>query len=192
MGSRIGFVAAIVLGTLLSGSASMVGAQQKASAAPGAAIAKDARLSPTELAKIVEAYGLLIYSAPVPCHDADCSAQINFTFVTVGDQSICIAQVPESLVFDPGNTPRRITWTLNPAGAPPGAVVQFPMKHGILVVYDANGQIKPDAMQTNPLTYGATNKHKKETATYVPVILYTPAGAAPGVCATGDPKIVNN
>jgi hypothetical protein len=194
MSSRIGFVAAVVLGALLLGSAPMLGAQEKAPAARDAASGKNGRLSLAELRQFVATYRSLVYKLPQPC-PADCKVQITFTFVTVDGQGYCFADIPESLIFTHGAKPARITWTLNPAGSlPTGASVAFHMYHGILVVDDANSELVPDPMWINSLTYGATNQNNVQaTATYVPVILYTAAdGVGPSVCATGDPKIVNN
>ena len=118
--------------------------------------------------------------------------QITMSSASVNGQDVCIAQLPVSLTFTGAgsNKKRTITWTL----VTNNLLVEFPTKNGILVVDDANGQINPDNARTDPVTYKAKNKHDAQgDATYVPVILYrTAAGEAPSVCATGDPKVVNN
>jgi len=170
---------ALVLGALLLGSASVAAGQAKAP------------VRDTELVKLIEAYRLLFYSAPQQCGGADCSVQITLTVTSVDGQDICIAKLPSSIQFpNTGNGQRNITWTLNTGGY----LVEFPTKNGIMVIDDPKTQIIPDPARTSPVAYGAKNKHNaKGTATYVPVVLYrSAADQPPGVCATGDPQIVNN
>jgi hypothetical protein len=193
MGRRIGFVAAVVLGTVLLGSASMAGAQEKAPAKRSAAIGKDARPDSLVLAKIVAAYRRLFFSPGQDCNADPCNVSITPTIVKVEEQDICIAKIPESLNFNntnPGNPTKTINWII----APGGMLVEFHAKNGILLVDDVKQQIKPNNARTDTVTYSAQNKHKqREAATYVPVILYrSAADQAPSVCATGDPQIVNN
>jgi hypothetical protein len=192
MSSRIGFVAAIVLGALLLGSSSTSEGQEKAQAGRGAATGKDALAMPLPV-KIVAAYRRLFFSPAQDCNADPCNVSITPTIVKVEEQDICIAKIPESLNFNntnSSNLTKTITWIVVPGGM----LVEFHPKNGILLVDDPKQQIKPDNARTNAVTYSAQNKHKqKGGATYVPVILYrSAADQAPSLCATGDPQIVNN
>jgi hypothetical protein len=186
MGKQTGFVAAVVLGALLLGGASVAVGQEKvkAKAVPAADMAA--------LANIVANYRALIYRVPQPCGDTDCAVQITLKVVPVDGHNVCIVNLPESLIFtnSEGGRPVEIAWTLNTGGY----LVEFPTRSGIVVVDDAKSQIDPDNQRTDMVTYKAKNKHnKKGSATYVPVVLYrAEAGQAPSVCASGDPQIVNN
>jgi len=193
MGSRIGFVAAVVLGALLLGSPSMSEGQEKAQAGRGAATGKDGRPDIPAPAKISAAYRRLFFSPAQDCNADPCNVSITLTIVKVEEQDICIAKIPVSLNFintNSSNPPKTINWIVTPAGM----LVEFHAKNGILLVDDAKQQIKPDNARTNAVTYSAQNKHRqKEVATYVPVILYRSApDQAPSLCATGDPQIANN
>jgi hypothetical protein len=204
MVNRIGFALAVVLGTSLLGGASIAAGQEKAPGPPGAASGKARppnlrELSKVELVKLVEGYRLLMYSPPQNCLDQSCDVPITTTVVTVMVQGqnidVCVAQLPSEIDFtntNPGNAPLTITWKLNPSN--PNPSMQFHATSGILTVFDPNNQLNPDNSTPNTQMFKAQNKHKaKAAATYVPVILYQPsAGQPPGVCATGDPQIVNN
>jgi hypothetical protein len=180
MRSQIRFVAAVVLGTLI--------------VSPAVIAAK----ADVESGKILQAFRGLVLSAPQPCTSDPCMVTVSINYVSTGGQTLCYATFPVSLTFvntTSANPIKTIIWTIDPGTINPvGSSVEFHKTRGILVVDRGQGQIVPDDERTDAHTYSAINKHrKKDTATYVPVILYrTNPALAPSLCATADPQIVNN
>ena len=193
MDSRIGFVAAVLLGALLLGSPSVSEGQDTAQAGRGAATGKGGQLDMSAPAKIGAAYRRLFFNPAQVCDADPCEVTITPTIVRAEEQDICVAKIPESLTFNNTNSANRPK-TINLTIYPGGKLIEFHAKNGILLVDDARQQIRPDNARTNPVTYSAQNKHRQRgAATYVPVILYrSAADQAPSLCATGDPQIVNN
>ncbi|HMC17206.1 MAG TPA: hypothetical protein VKI18_16340 [Albitalea sp.] len=193
MNKRMGLVVAVLLATLLQGCSSMAAKEEKAAApATPAAAAKFRNLEGRDLAKFFEAYRLVLFTDEYPCGEADCNVKITVSLKKIDDKDYCFATLPKSLEFintKPENKEKIITWTLDTGGLP----VEFHKESGILEVDDGGKQFDADKARTNSVTFKAKNKHndKGSEATYVPVILRM-TGGLPELCATGDPKIVNN
>ena len=129
------------------------------------------------------------------CTTGPCDVAIAVDAVMVSGREYCFATLPEELTFHDTGThpgPKDITWTISP-GTVHGKPVQFQDKDGILVVGgDKPNQLKPDK-RTSLLTYTAKNRHdERGTATYIPVILFGSIDDNPQVCASSDPRIVND
>lgn len=189
MNNRIGASVVFVLLLLsLQGCGSM---DQKRETAQPAGMSKAADGQIRQLAKLFEAYGVVLFSGPLDC-PGDCPVTITMATATVSGHTYCVAQLPESLKFSgtaPGNPPKTITWTLNTSTLG-GNSLSFHDPNGILVLTNPSGQIA-GAKWKSATSFEAKNVHKvKITATYVPIILWD-VGGAQELCAAGDPKIVN-
>jgi hypothetical protein len=163
-----------------------------------AAQAQTVKRDPAQLselfAKFFNAKQALVFSTSKQTCTADpCVVTITLDTTTYNDKVYCIASLPETLEFAaPSGKSKGILWKLS-TGSLAGRVVEFHETAGILLVNPGNNaQFKPNNKRTSATEFEAKNMHsKKDTATYVPVILFLTADGIPELCAAGDPKIVN-
>jgi len=115
----------------------------------------------------------------------------------INGTTYCVARLPDPITFDgdDGKGHVTITWTIDQptlSTAMGAMTLEFHDNNGIVIVDDGDTQFKPANKRDNTLQFHATNNMKKSTqGSYVPIVIGR-IGGAPQLCATGDPKIVNN
>ncbi|MCK9686048.1 hypothetical protein [Scleromatobacter humisilvae] len=183
----------VALGVCHGGICATPEPKQSPSAPTGAA----PMLTKTELTKFIDTYEALIYKRgdPDPC-DAKkhtCTINIDLITATASDgKDYCVAAIPPLVTIDDKTHKDKwdIQWNLVPNGFT--RPVHFHADHGILVLGSTS------ASQLKEPKAGAHDFHLKHwnlsasTTFYVPIIIVGDETVDPEVCATGDPKIVNN
>jgi hypothetical protein len=124
---------------------------------------------------------------------------------TFGNDTSCLGLIPEEIHFpkeDRGH-PRTIVWGIRPPSSTvPAARFTFydEKDHGIVVLNDTNPPELKDGKLGNgqqgnqdPAFYNIRNQHNQQaTISYLPIILKTDSTGSVAVCASPDPRIVND
>ena len=130
-----------------------------------------------------------------PAESSTCNVPVTMSQGSINGVSVCLATLAGEIKVagtSVSAAPKDIIWTLTPATLP-GVEVFFESKSGILVLADANGQLKVVGPGTTPAQFKVRNKRNKAgDSIYLPVILQRDlTTGAVSLCAASDPKIVN-
>ncbi|HSW07637.1 hypothetical protein [Aquabacterium sp.] len=170
-------------------------------------------MSVERLQAFLKIYVHLLYGKDVVCASNPCPIDVPVTVIQFDvnqDGNLvdyCLAEFPKDIYFSgtaSGNPRRRIVWRMTPSTFTGTSGItyrfEFHEDYGILLATNPSGQITRGGQgdgvgSTDPWMYHMRNWHRaKVTAVYLPVVTHinTADASEMGVCATGDPRIVNN
>jgi hypothetical protein len=119
-----------------------------------------------------------------------CKIEIDLLAATATDGKVyCVAAIPPVVIIDDKDHKHEwdIQWNFVRKGFTDP--VHFHADHGILVL--GSSQLKKPKSGAQEFHFTHSNLSASKTF-YVPIIIVGDEASDPGVCATGDPKIVNN